>query len=75
MNNDCKKNYCFIKTLGQTDDQAIFDIGVDDSCDINDVKIYCNGPLRPGTDYRMKLRVFTDHGFQDSWTVPFTTRE
>ncbi|XP_050536508.1 tyrosine-protein phosphatase 10D-like isoform X3 [Daktulosphaira vitifoliae] len=59
--------------LDQTDDQAIFDIGVDDSCHISDVNIYCNGPLRPGTNYRMKLRVFTDHGFQDSWTVPFTT--
>ncbi|XP_001944639.2 phosphatidylinositol phosphatase PTPRQ isoform X1 [Acyrthosiphon pisum] len=53
---------------------GVFDIGADDTCSINDMKSYCNGPLRPVTNYRLKLRAFTADGFQDSWTVPFTTR-
>ncbi|VVC45169.1 Fibronectin type III,Protein-tyrosine phosphatase-like,PTP type protein phosphatase,Tyrosine [Cinara cedri] len=53
---------------------AVFDIGIDEKCSINDEqKNYCNGPLRPVTDYRLKLRAFTSNGYQDSWTVPFTT--
>ncbi|KAL4108189.1 hypothetical protein QTP88_018430 [Uroleucon formosanum] len=53
---------------------GVFDIGADDTCSIHDKKNYCNGPLRPVTNYRLKLRAFTADGFQDSWTVPFTTR-
>ncbi|XP_022183704.1 phosphatidylinositol phosphatase PTPRQ isoform X1 [Myzus persicae] len=53
---------------------GVFDIGADDTCSIHDQKSYCNGPLRPVTNYRLKLRAFTADGFQDSWTVPFTTR-
>lgn len=54
---------------------VVFDIGADDNCPKNDDKSYCNGPLRPVTNYRLKLRAYTAGGFQDSWTVPFTTRK
>jgi len=63
----------YVRRLDQND--GVFDIGTDDSCSINDKKSYCNGPLRPVTNYRLKLRAFTADGFQDSWTVPFTTRK
>ncbi|XP_025205820.1 tyrosine-protein phosphatase 10D isoform X2 [Melanaphis sacchari] len=75
--------YPFILAYQTTPDQwmpfkdqndEVFDIGADNTCSINDKKSYCNGPLRPVTNYRLKLRAFTADGFQDSWTVPFTTR-
>ncbi|XP_050442897.1 phosphatidylinositol phosphatase PTPRQ-like isoform X3 [Adelges cooleyi] len=53
--------------------EVSFDVGADMTCRISDRSDYCNGPLRPVTDYRLKLRAFTEHGFQDSWAVPFTT--
>lgn len=56
-------------------DTIFYDIGADETCRINDEKNYCNGPLRPMTNYRLKLRAFTTNGFQDSWTVPFSIRE
>lgn len=72
MNNKKIMYYCIVH-IDQKD--VIFDIGADDNCPKYDVKTYCNGPLRPVTNYRLKLRAYTTSGFQDSWTVPFTTRK
>lgn len=55
-------------------EDTIYNIGADKNCPKNVEKMYCNGPLRPVTNYRLKLRAFTTNGLQDSWTVPFTTR-
>lgn len=37
---------------------ADFEIGTNRSC--NSKKIYCNGPLRPGRTYHVKIRAFTE---------------
>jgi len=66
----------FIRRAFRVDQEdAVYNIGADKTCPKNVEKMYCNGPLRPVTNYRLKLRAFTANGFQDSWTVPFTTRK
>ncbi|CAD5215307.1 unnamed protein product [Bursaphelenchus xylophilus] len=35
------------------------EIGIDSQCIEQPADIICNGPLKPGTNYRMKLRLFT----------------
>ncbi|XP_058126243.1 phosphatidylinositol phosphatase PTPRQ-like [Anopheles ziemanni] len=38
-----------------------------------DGKIYCNGPLKPGTEYALIVRVFSRSGFSDSSFQSFRT--
>lgn len=51
-----------------------FTIG-DDVCDERVAKVYCNGPLRTGTTYRVKIRAFTTADkFTDTYySFPITT--
>ncbi|XP_078695686.1 coadhesin-like [Branchiostoma floridae x Branchiostoma belcheri] len=46
-----------------TESQDIsFTIG-DENCTHRNVTLYCNGPLKPATTYRAKMRVFTPDGY------------
>ncbi|XP_066275485.1 coadhesin-like [Branchiostoma lanceolatum] len=63
--------YPFTSSLRQkrsTESQDIsFTIGGENCTDPN-VTLYCNGPLKPATTYRAKMRVFTPNGyFADSY--------
>ncbi len=52
---------------------ADFVIGVEENC--HQVKRYCNGPLKPGTTYSIKVRAFTgrDKYADTSWSHSITT--
>ncbi|XP_069999561.1 tyrosine-protein phosphatase 10D [Penaeus vannamei] len=50
-----------------------FDIGVEEDCETQDT--YCNGPLKPGSTYRVKIRAYTAaNKFADTYySHPITT--
>uniref|UniRef100_A0A7G3AVK5 protein-tyrosine-phosphatase n=1 Tax=Lutzomyia longipalpis TaxID=7200 RepID=A0A7G3AVK5_LUTLO len=50
--------------------EFIFTIGQDD-CE--DAEGFCNGHLRPNTEYSVVIRTFTRHGFSDSAVMHFRT--
>ncbi|XP_023213870.1 tyrosine-protein phosphatase 10D-like [Centruroides sculpturatus] len=54
--NSCKINYT---------------LGYDNRCKNNKIKDYCNGPLRPGLRYSIKIRGYTTSGFAE--TPPICT--
>uniref|UniRef100_A0A8D8B6L2 protein-tyrosine-phosphatase n=1 Tax=Culex pipiens TaxID=7175 RepID=A0A8D8B6L2_CULPI len=56
--------------FGRSDEQIMFVIG-SETCD--DGREYCNGPLKPGTEYALIVRIFTDSGFSDSPIQYFQT--
>lgn len=39
------------------------------------VPMYCNGPLKPGTWYDVRMRAFTDGGYTDSGIFQIKTSE
>lgn len=48
-----------------------FTIGDDNDCEemhskSSNVKLYCNGPLKPDTWYEVRMRGFTNGGYSDS---------
>ena len=44
-----------------TGEEIDFTVG-DDSCDENNLDVYCNGPLEENTDYYVALRAYTSKG-------------
>jgi ATP-dependent Zn protease len=54
-----------------------FSIGTE-SCYLTNLsyndRLYCNGPLRPGTHYTLTLRVFTSSGWSDTHQMRFETK-
>ncbi|XP_020798309.1 phosphatidylinositol phosphatase PTPRQ isoform X1 [Drosophila serrata] len=50
--------------------EIVFTIGTD-KC--NEGKRFCNGPLRPDTEYNMVVRLFTKSGYSDAAVVYFKT--
>ncbi|XP_055532783.1 phosphatidylinositol phosphatase PTPRQ [Wyeomyia smithii] len=61
-----------VSTNQQTREQApvVYVIG-NETCE--DRQGYCNGPLKPGTEYALVVRVFTQSGFSDSALQFFQT--
>lgn len=49
-----------------------FTIGIDKCPD--ESKRYCNGPLRPDTEYHMVVRLFTTSGYNDAALLEFKTQ-
>ena len=37
-----------------------------DGCNDENTLTYCNGPLKPASEYCVKLRAYTDHGYADT---------
>jgi hypothetical protein len=75
-NKNCKPQYQ-IKEFNEKEEKLktnsenfFYTIGTE-KCDS---KRYCNGELKPGTNYKLTLRVFTSAGFADSVFVPFETK-
>ena len=50
-----------------------FTVGADESC--MNKNGYCNGPLKPGTTYRFKIRAYSapDKHSETNWSQPITT--
>lgn len=55
---------------GRDDEHISYVIGSDD-CGV--VQEYCNGPLKPGTEYALVVRIFTQSGYSDSAIQIFHT--
>uniref|UniRef100_A0A1L8DL57 protein-tyrosine-phosphatase n=2 Tax=Nyssomyia neivai TaxID=330878 RepID=A0A1L8DL57_9DIPT len=55
---------------GEKTTDFIYTIGQDD-CE--DAEGFCNGHLRPNTEYSVVIRTFTSHGFSDSAVMRFRT--
>lgn len=57
-----------------TDQNTIhYTIGTD-KCAV-DKQEYCNGPLKPNTEYNVTLRIFTKNSYRDIHIITFTTGE
>ncbi|XP_063610060.1 tyrosine-protein phosphatase 10D-like [Penaeus indicus] len=63
-----ERYYPFANTSLET-----FDIGVEEDCENRDN--YCNGPLKPGSTYRVKIRAYTavDKFADTYYSFPITT--
>ncbi|XP_059480818.1 receptor-type tyrosine-protein phosphatase eta-like isoform X2 [Neocloeon triangulifer] len=52
-----------------------YHVGADDSCNPDDLTVFCNGPLKPKTKYYFKIRGFTTVGFRDTALKSLETDE
>lgn len=59
---------------GSPDHNTVYYTIGTDKCPI-DKQDYCNGPLKPSTDYNVTLRIFTKNSYRDIHIVIFTTGE
>ncbi|XP_075234608.1 protein tyrosine phosphatase 52F isoform X2 [Lycorma delicatula] len=57
---------------GSLSEKVEYTIG-SESCSKDNINVFCNGPLNPATDYKLRIRAFTSAGFRDSPAVQFTT--
>lgn len=65
VNNTCNKKTTTSRMKRSTDMKSVkFKIGVDDCSKEN--SSYCNGYLKPGTNYYVKVRAYTHDAFQDT---------
>ncbi|XP_021710456.1 phosphatidylinositol phosphatase PTPRQ [Aedes aegypti] len=55
---------------GRSDDDVLYVIG-SETCEAG--QEFCNGPLKPGTEYALIVRVFTNSGYSDSTLQIFRT--
>ncbi|XP_062563518.1 phosphatidylinositol phosphatase PTPRQ [Armigeres subalbatus] len=58
------------KLRGRSDEEILFVIG-SETCETEEE--FCNGPLKPGTEYALIVRVFTNSGYSDSTMQIFRT--
>lgn len=59
---------------GSPDQNTVYYTIGTDRCAL-DKQEYCNGPLKPSTDYNVTLRIYTKNSYRDIHIVTFTTGE